>query len=67
MYNSSVISQRFFLPSKTIPKFRSILKDGSRSFGLLRKGKTHIIAKFCGLDLVVYSHSRKGKPRLIAR
>ena len=53
---SSIIRQRFY-SSKTI---------GSRSLGLLRKGKTHIKAKFHRNDLVIYSHSREGKPHLIA-
>ena len=36
-------------------------KDGSRSLGVFRKGKTHIIAKFHRTDLVICSHSREGK------
>ena len=50
-----------FFPSKTIPKSRSILKDGSRSLGLFRKGKTHNMAKLQRTDLVICSHSRMGK------
>ena len=57
---SSIIRQSFF-PSKTIPKSRSVLKDGSKSLGLFRKGKTHIIAKFLRTDLVICSHSREEK------
>ena len=57
---SLVIRQSFFLP-KQFQKSRSILKDGSRSFGLFRKGKTCIIAKFHWTDLVNCSHSREGK------
>ena len=33
--------------------------------GLFRKGKTRIIAKFLRTDLVICSHSRQGKTRLI--
>ena len=44
-YNiSSVIRQSFFL-TKQSQKSRSALKDRSRSLGLFRAGKTHIIAK----------------------
>ena len=39
----------FFLP-KQRQKSISILKDGSRSLGLFRKGKTHVIAKFHRTD-----------------
>ena len=34
---------------------------GSRSLGLFRKSKTHIIAKFHGADLAICSHSKVGK------
>ena len=33
----------------------------------LRKGKTHIIAKFHRTDLVIESHSREGKPPSYSR
>ena len=36
-------------------------------WGLFRKGKTHIIAKFLRTDSVICSHSREGKPCLIAK
>ena len=38
-------------------------KDGSRSFGMFRKGKTRIImiAKFHCTDLVICRHSRERK------
>ena len=45
----------------------STLEDRSRFLGLLRKGKTHVIAKFHRSDLVIFSHSREGKPRPIAK
>ena len=35
--------------------------DGSRSLGLLRKGKTHILAKFLRTHLVFCSYSREGE------
>ena len=35
----------FFLPKQS-QRSRSVLQDGSRSFGLFRKGKIGIIAKF---------------------
>ena len=54
----------FFLPKQS-QKSRSVLQDGSRSLGLFRLGKTRIIAKFLRADLVICSHSREGKPRLI--
>ena len=50
-----------FFPSRTIPKSRCILEDGSRFLGLFRNGKTGIIAKFQRTDLVDCSHSRKGE------
>ena len=34
--------------------------------GLFGKGKTPIVAKFHGTDLVICSHFREGKPHLIA-
>ena len=46
---SLIIRQSFSLPKQS-PK--------SRSLGLLRKGKTSILAKFHRTDLVIYSHSR---------
>ena len=59
-YVSLIIRQKFFLPKQS-QKSRSILYDGSRSLGLFRKGKTHIIAKFHRTDLVICSHSREEK------
>ena len=49
---SSVIRQSVFLP-KQFQRSRSILPDGSRSFGLFRKGKIGIIAKFHRTGLVI--------------
>ena len=49
---SSVIRQIIFLPKQS-QRSRSILKDGSRSLGLFRKGKIGIIAKFHRIDLVI--------------
>ena len=61
---SSVIRQTFFLPKQS-KRSRSILKDGSRSLGLFRKGKPRIIAKFLRTDLVVFVFIlQKGKPVL---
>ena len=57
---SSVIRRVFFLPKQS-KRSRSILQDGSRSFGLFRKGKIGIIAKFHRTDLVIWSHSRGTK------
>ena len=51
----------FFLCPKQSQKSRSILLEGSRSLGVLRKGKTCIIAKLQRTDLVICSHSREGK------
>ena len=42
----------FFLPKQS-QRSRSVLQDGSRSFGLFRKGKIGIIAKFHRTDLVI--------------
>ena len=39
-------------------------KNGSRSLGFFRKGKTRIIAKFRRTGLVICSHAREGKSRL---
>ena len=50
----------FFLPKQS-QKSRSVLQDKSRSLGLYRKGKTYIIAKFHGTDLVICSHSTERK------
>ena len=49
---SLVIRQIIFLPKQS-QRPRSILKDGSRSLGLFRKGKIGIIAKFHRTDLVI--------------
>ena len=50
----------FVLPTQS-QKSRSILLDRSRSLGLFRKGKPHIIAKFHKANLVICSHSGEGK------
>ena len=42
----------FFLPKQS-KRSRSVSQDGSRSFGLFRKGKIGIIAKFHRTDLVI--------------
>ena len=42
----------FFLPKQS-QRSRSVLKDGSRSLGLFRKGKIGIILKFHRTDLVI--------------
>ena len=57
---SSVIRRSFFLPKQS-QRSRSVLQDGSRSFGLFRKGKIGIIAKFHRTDLVIWSYSRGTK------
>ena len=49
---SSVIRRIMFLPKQS-QRSRSVLKDGSRSLGLFRKGKIDIIAKFHRTDLVI--------------
>ena len=41
-----------FLPKQS-QRSISVLYDGSRSLGVFRKGKTRIIAKFDGTDLVI--------------
>ena len=43
-----------FLPKQS-PKCRSVLEDGSRYFGLFRKGKTRIIAKRVNYFLVKFT------------
>ena len=50
----------FFLPKQSQTS-RSVLQDGSRSYGLFRKGKIGIIAKFLRTDSVILSHSRGTK------
>ena len=50
----------FFFPKRS-EKSRSVLQEGSRSLGLLWKGKIRIIAKFQRTVLVICSHSREGK------
>ena len=57
---SSVIRQIIFLPKQS-QRSRSVLKDGSRSLALFRKGKIGTIAKFHRTDLVIRSHSRGTK------
>ena len=49
---SSVIRQIIFLPKQS-QRSRSVLKDGSRSLALFRKGKIGVIAKFHRTDLVI--------------
>ena len=53
-----------FFPFRNNQESRSVLYDRSRSFGLFRKDKTCIIAKFRKTDLVTCSHSRKRKTPL---
>ena len=68
--------RRSLFPSKTIPKdpdpsYKIDLDlwdclDGSRSLGIVLEGlKTHIIAKFQRMDLVICSHSREGKTPIL--
>ena len=57
----SVVRPIFCLPKQS-HKSKSILKDGSRSLGLFRKGKTLI--KFYRTDLVICSHSGEENPVL---
>ena len=45
---SSVIGRIIFLPKQS-QRSSSVLKDGSRSLGLLGKGKIGIMANFIGL------------------
>ena len=54
---SSVIRQSFFLPKQS-QRSRSVLQDGSRSLGSIRKGKIGIIAKFYRTNLFICNHSR---------
>ena len=54
-----------FLPKES-QKSRTIIKDRSRSWGLFRKGKTCIIAKFYRTDLVFLVILGMAKPHLIA-
>ena len=42
----------FFLPKQS-QRSRSVLQDGSRSFGLFRKGKIGIITKFHTTNIVI--------------
>ena len=42
----------FFLPKQS-KRSRSVLQDGFRSLGLLRRGKIGIIAKFHRTNLVI--------------
>ena len=51
----------FFFTPKHSPKSTAILLDRSRSVGLFRKAKTHVIAKFHRTDIVICSHSRERK------
>ena len=43
----------FFSLPKQSQRSRSVLQDESRSFGLFRKGKIGIIAKFHRTDIVI--------------
>ena len=63
---SSVIRRIIFLPKQS-QRSRSILKDGSRSLGLFRKGKIGVIPKFHRTDLVIRSHSRGTKTQSYSR
>ena len=56
----------FFLPQQS-QKSRSVVSDRSRSLGLFRKGKTRITAKFQRTNLVICSHSGKGKMQFYSR
>ena len=49
---SSDIRHIIFLPKQS-QRSRSVLKDGSRSLGLFRKGKIGITTKFHRTDLVI--------------
>ena len=51
----------FFLFQNNPKNLDPSYKDGSRSLGLFRKGKTLIISKFHRTDLYICSHSREGK------
>ena len=50
----------FPLPKQS-QKSRSVLKDRSRSLGLIRKAKTRIVAELQRCELVVCSYSRERK------
>ena len=50
---SLVIRQSFFSFQNNPKDLDHVLQDGSRSLGLLRKGKIGIIAKFYRTDLVI--------------
>ena len=63
MYRISLAIRVFFFFSQ---KSGSILQEGSRFMGLLRKVKTPITAKFHGTSSIISSHSREGKTCLIA-
>ena len=49
---SSVMRRIIFLPKQS-QRARSVLKDGSSSLGLFRKGKICIIAKFHRTDSII--------------
>ena len=51
-YRISLVIRRIIFLPKQSQGSRSILKDGSRSLALFRKGKIGIIAKFHRTDLV---------------
>ena len=60
-YRISLVIRRIIFLPKPSQRSRSVLKDGSRSLALFRKGKIGIIAKFHRTDLVICSHSRGTK------
>ena len=60
-FTAQYVPYFFGYKTKQSQKSRSILKDGSRSLGLFKQGKTCIIAKFNRTDLVICSHSIEGK------
>ena len=62
MYHISLVVRWIIFFPKQSQSSRSVLKDGSRSLELFRKGKIGIIiAKFHRTDLVIPSHSRGTK------
>ena len=52
-YRISLVIRQIIFLLKQSQRSRSVLKDGSRSLGLFRKGKIGIIAKFHRTDLVI--------------
>ena len=51
-YHISLVIRRIIVLPKQSQGSRSVLKDGSRSLALFRKGKIGIIAKFHRTDIV---------------